>query len=74
MLPAETRLNARRSVLLITRNVKDLVDSRHANLSTADATVLQAQIGEVTGLRRFTDYAPDWVILMISLPWIDVNF
>ena len=65
--PEETRLDARRSLLLISRNVKDLVDSRHANLSTADATVLRAQIGEVTGLRRFTDYAPDWVILMISL-------
>jgi phosphate/sulfate permease len=66
-LPESERLNARRSVLLISRNVKDLLNSRTANLSLADANILEKQIGEEQGLRRFTDYAPDWVILMISL-------
>ncbi len=61
------RLNARRSLLLISRNIKDLLDSRTANLSVADENTLKAQIDDKGGLRRFTDYAPDWVILMISL-------
>jgi phosphate/sulfate permease len=61
------RLNARRSLLLISRNVKDLIDSRTANLSVADENTLKASIDDKSGLRRFTDYAPDWVILMISL-------
>ncbi len=65
--PQEERLNARRSILLIDRNVKDLLDSRTATLSLADANILKTQISEDTGIRRFTDYAPDWVILMISL-------
>ena len=65
--PEGERLNARRSVLLINRNVKDLLDSKTADISLADAEVLRTQIGDSDGLRRFTDYAPDWVILMISL-------
>ncbi|TDB66079.1 inorganic phosphate transporter [Arundinibacter roseus] len=66
-LPEEARLNARRSLLLISANIKDLLNSETANLSMADVTDLKAQIDEKGGLRRFTDYAPDWVILMISL-------
>lgn len=66
-LPEGDRMSARRSLLLINRNIKDLVESETANLSTADITELKAQIGDKEGLRRYTDYAPDWVILMISL-------
>jgi len=66
-LPEEERLTARRSLLLINRNVKELIDSKEANLSQADEEVLKAQTGIDNGLRRFTDYSPDWVILMISL-------
>jgi phosphate/sulfate permease len=61
------RLEARRSLLLINRNVKDIVDSGNANLSDTEAAELKAQTDNKVGLRRFTDYAPDWVILMISL-------
>ena len=65
--PEGERLNARRSVLLINRNIKDLLGSENINISLADASDLRVQIGEDNGLRRYTDYAPDWVILMISL-------
>src|SRR5690606_962893 len=63
----DERLKARRSLLLINRNVKELVESKEANISVADEQVLKAQTGIEGGLRRFTDYSPDWVILMISL-------
>ncbi|HEV7347946.1 inorganic phosphate transporter [Telluribacter sp.] len=61
------RLEARRSLLLINRNVKEIADSGNANLNDAEAAELKAQTDNEIGLRRFTDYAPDWVILMISL-------
>ncbi|GAB3176160.1 inorganic phosphate transporter [Telluribacter humicola] len=61
------RLEVRRSLLLISRNVKDIVDSGDANLNAAEASEIKAQTDNKIGLRRFTDYAPDWVILMISL-------
>jgi len=66
-LPLEQRMNARRSLLLISRNAKTILDNGDTNLSNSDKTYLKMQSGSETGIRRFTDYAPDWVILMISL-------
>lgn len=66
-LPLEQRMNARRSLLLISRNTKTILDNGDTNLSNADKAYLKMQSGSETGIRRFTDYAPDWVILMISL-------
>lgn len=65
--PKEDRLKARRSLLLITRYVKNILDSGDANLSSEDAAFLKKHVSGESGIRRFTDYAPDWVILMISL-------
>ncbi|WP_247232873.1 inorganic phosphate transporter [Telluribacter sp. SYSU D00476] len=61
------RLEVRRSLLLISRNVKNITDSGDANLTSAEVDMLKEQTDNKAGLRRFTDYAPDWVILMISL-------
>ena len=66
-LPLEQRMNARRSLLLISRNTKTILDNGDTNLSNSDKAYLKMQSGSETGIRRFTDYAPDWVILMISL-------
>lgn len=66
-LPLEKRMDARRSLLLISRNTKTILDNGHANLGSADAAYLKMQSGSEKGIRRYTDYAPDWVILMISL-------
>ena len=66
-LPETSRLSVRRSLLLISRDLKDIIGSGTANLSAADIEKLQSQLNEKTGVRRYTDYAPDWVILMISL-------
>lgn len=61
------RMNARRSLLLISRNTKTLLDNGDATLSTEDKSYLKMQSASESGIRRYTDYAPDWVILMISL-------
>jgi phosphate/sulfate permease len=66
-IPKEDRLKARRSLMLISRDVKDIIDSEKVNLSSTEITELKGHLGNETGLRRFTDYSPDWVILMISI-------
>jgi len=66
-LPLEVRMDARRSLLLISRNTKTILDNGDATLNTEDKAYLKMQSGSHDGIRRYTDYAPDWVILMISL-------
>ena len=66
-LPLDQRMNARRSLLLISRNTKTILDNDQTNLSASDKAYLKMQSGSEKGIRRYTDYAPDWVILMISL-------
>jgi len=66
-LPLEVRMNARRSLLLISRNTKTILDDGDATLNTEDKAFLKMQSASEAGIRRYTDYAPDWVILMISL-------
>ncbi|HEV7382039.1 MAG TPA: inorganic phosphate transporter [Dyadobacter sp.] len=66
-LPLDARMGARRSLLLISRNTKTILDNGDATLNTDDKAYLKMQSGSEKGIRRYTDYAPDWVILMISL-------
>lgn len=66
-LAKKDRMNARRSLLLISRNTKTILDNGDATLNTEDKAYLKMQSASETGIRRYTDYAPDWVILMISL-------
>ncbi|GAB3733004.1 inorganic phosphate transporter [Spirosoma lituiforme] len=66
-IPKEKRLEVRSDLLLINSNVKKIIEDEGSNLSAAQLTQLKANLGEETGLRRFTDYAPLWVILMIAL-------
>lgn len=61
-------LDVRKALLTISSNVKKLVDSEDVRLSEADRDALTlAATKEEKGLRQFTDHAPFWVILMISL-------
>ncbi|WP_421827736.1 inorganic phosphate transporter [Larkinella sp.] len=64
---AEERLQIRRDLLLINNNVKKLMESEDVDLSATDINTLTTNLNEKVGLRRFTDYAPFWVILMIAL-------
>ncbi|WP_221394179.1 inorganic phosphate transporter [Dyadobacter sp. NIV53] len=66
-LAQKDRMSARRSLLLISRNTKTILDNGDATLNTEDKAYLKMQSASETGIRRYTDYAPDWVILMISL-------
>ena len=64
----EEALDVRKALLTISSNTKKLLDSESVQLSEKDRTALsQATIKEEKGLRQFTDHAPFWVILMISL-------
>ena len=66
-IPKEKRLDVRRDLLLINSNIKKISEDEGANLSASQLGSLSKNLSEETGLRRFTDYAPLWVILMIAL-------
>ncbi|XWW47438.1 inorganic phosphate transporter [Fibrella sp. USSR17] len=58
----------RKALLTISSNSKKLIASEDVKLSDADkATLKAAAVVEEKGIRKFTDHAPFWVILMISL-------
>jgi PiT family inorganic phosphate transporter len=61
------RLEARRDILVINSSLKKLTDSESVNLSDADKKIIKENTDDKKGLRRLTDYAPFWVVLMISL-------
>lgn len=64
----EQALDVRQALLTISSNVKKLNESDAVKLSDADRKALsEAATQEEKGLRQFTDHAPFWVILMISL-------
>ena len=61
-------LDVRKALLTISSNTKKLVDDENIILSDADKLILKnTATKEEKGIRRFTDHAPMWVILMISL-------
>lgn len=66
-IPREKRLDVRRDLLLINSNMTKIAEDEGANLSPNQLTVLKDSLSEEKGIRRFTDYAPLWVILMIAL-------
>ncbi len=66
-IPANERLNVRRDLLLVNNNVKKLLATGTVSLSEAEQKDLLKNLDEKSGVRRFTDYAPFWVILMIAV-------
>lgn len=66
-IPNEKRLEVRSDLLLINSNIKKITADEGSNLSASQVSVLTKNLNEEGGLRRFTDYAPLWVILMIAL-------
>ena len=63
-LPRQTRFEIRRDILLIANRAKKLLDSEKLSISTADRNLYDGAIKE---MKSFTDYAPWWVLLMVSL-------
>ena len=60
----EERFAVRKDLLVMTRNLGDLLKKEEARISQADKKILQGQLKSLT---KATDYSPGWVIAMISL-------
>ncbi|AWM34041.1 inorganic phosphate transporter [Hymenobacter nivis] len=63
-LPKNARFEIRRDLLLAANRAKKLLGSNKVSLSTQDRTTFDGAIKE---MKTFTDYAPWWVLLMVSL-------
>ena len=63
-LPQQTRFEIRRDVLLLGNRAKKLLASPNVSLSTQDRNIYEAASKE---MKTFTDYAPWWVLLMVSM-------
>lgn len=64
VIPADKRLEVRRDILLINKDLTRLITSSSIAISREDAKTVLDNSGE---LRALTDYAPTWVIFIISL-------
>lgn len=62
-LPQNARFEIRKAILLLDNRTKKLLGSEKLNLSSADQAIYKSG---VTDLRSYTDYAPWWVLLMVS--------
>jgi phosphate/sulfate permease len=63
-IPAGKRLEVRRDILLIHKDLTRLITSSSLPISRADADVILSNTGQ---LRTLTDYAPTWVLFIISI-------
>jgi len=77
-IPREKAFEVRKDVLLISNNIDKVLKGGHVKISEKDKKELTAAINgdegsffipndQVIGLKSFTNYAPTWVIIMISL-------
>lgn len=63
-IPAAKKLEVRRDVLLISKEMSGLLKNESVALSKNDVQLVNTAVDQ---LRSFTDYAPFWVIFMISV-------
>ncbi|UYZ62244.1 inorganic phosphate transporter [Hymenobacter weizhouensis] len=63
-LPQNARFEIRKAILLLANKTKTIQSSEKVSLSTQDRTTLDAGIED---MKSFTDYAPWWVLLIVSL-------
>jgi PiT family inorganic phosphate transporter len=63
-IPREQRLTVRRDILLINREIKAATTNPPDAISKADVSSLRDASGNI---RNYTDYAPRWVIIIVSL-------
>ncbi|MGI4885879.1 MAG: inorganic phosphate transporter [Janthinobacterium lividum] len=62
-LPKNARFEIRRDILLVANRAKKLFGSEKVSLSTQDRATFDGAIKE---MKTFTDYAPWWVLLVVS--------
>jgi phosphate/sulfate permease len=64
----ENSLEVRKALLTISSNTKKLIEDEDIALSAATKTELKSLATvEEKGIRKYTDHAPTWVILLISI-------
>lgn len=60
----ETQFAIRKDIILIGKSSKNILQSEEINLSTKDKKQFES---DIQNLKSLTEYAPDWVILLIAL-------
>jgi PiT family inorganic phosphate transporter len=63
-LPQDARFQIRKGILLTSNRAKKLLGSERVSLSTSDRATYDDAIAD---MKSFTDYAPFWVLLAVSL-------
>ena len=63
-IPKEQRFLVRKDIMLMDRHFNEIAKKPEVKLSEQDKQILKSDLKRV---RRVTDYAPGWVVLMISL-------
>ncbi|HQQ82142.1 MAG TPA: inorganic phosphate transporter [Cyclobacteriaceae bacterium] len=63
-LPREARFKVRKDILVMDRNLSELMKKEEARVSESDKKILKENLKSV---RKLTDYSPGWVIILISV-------
>ncbi|WP_375437892.1 inorganic phosphate transporter [uncultured Hymenobacter sp.] len=63
-LPQNARFQIRKAILLLSNQAKKIQGSEKVSLSAADRSSLDSSL---KNMRTFTDYAPTWVLLIVSV-------
>ena len=63
-LPKKDRFQVRKDILVMDRNLNELLKKQEARVSEKDKKILKENL---KNLRKVTDYSPGWVIVLISL-------
>ena len=63
-LPRNERFALRKDILILDRNLNNLMKKEEARLSEIDKKVLKTNL---KAIRKVTDYSPGWVIFLISI-------
>lgn len=63
VIPKSERFAIRKDVMVMNRNLTDLLDKEELRLSEKDKKTLE---DELKSIRSITDFAPQWVVLMVS--------
>ncbi len=62
-IPEQDRFVVRKDIMILSSNIKELLDTSEARLSDSDKVVLSASLKKI---RKMTDYSPTWVIIVIA--------
>ncbi len=63
-LPEKERFQVRKDVLVASREIDNLLKNKNVRFSLRERDELKANRDE---LRRYTDYSPQWVVIMIAI-------